>query len=439
MNEFDDLENTLAAELRRRSGDVLGTEGMAGRARQRARVVRRRRAMAVGAVTAVALAVAVPSALSLREVPRTTEQPAGPPTTSETESIEVPDPGPVTSSPDPSTTQPASPDASPDSSDRPPTTDETPPPASSSTELVLDGLAPGAAPSIGWFDGPVFHRTDGTTVHFPTMWTEVIALENGFIASKSGEVGWLDPAGDLTASFEGDGPVLSPDGALVAYYDRAAGSVIAGQSDGAGTGPGGRDVPGGQWLAPVGFLDDYRLVSNLSTDSGTPAGIRIDGFAPGADPAPETPPWDDLIRVSAVSPAAGLVTGPTVITDDERCWAVYEADADEPMWGTCTYGFIRFSPDGRYLVGTTVHPDSQAYPLAVVVDARTGEVVHTFTGRHIYEMAFEDDDHLLLGVALEDGDDRQATLLRCDLDGACEPTTPVVSEAYRYTLAQPRW
>ncbi|SDT23057.1 hypothetical protein [Jiangella sp. DSM 45060] len=404
MNEFDDLESALAAELRRRSGDVLATPGLAGRARRRARVVRRRRVAAAGAVAAAVLAVAVPTALSLRSVPQTAPPADSPTTPSEVHETETPERG-------------------------------------GTTALALDGLPGGPEPSIGWFEGPDYHGADGRSAQFPSMWMDTLELGDRFMASTGDEVSRLAADGEVLATFTGAGPVLSADGRLVAYFNRDEDVVRAEPADGGEAEP-GRDVPEDRWLEPVGFLGDHRLVSNLRDATGAPAGFRIDDFG-APDGGAATAPWD-LVSVSAVSEAAGLVTGPTTeLTEDGGCWAVYETDASTPLWTTCAYSFLRFSPDGRHLVGTAGHPHAEAFTTTVLVDALTGAVVHQYTGRHIYEAMFEDEGHLILSVALEDGDSREAALLRCDFTGSCERTTPIVHVSlqggYTYGLALPRW
>ncbi|SDU68109.1 WD40 repeat domain-containing protein [Jiangella alkaliphila] len=443
MNEFDDLENTLAAELRRRSGEVLGTDDLAARARRKARVVRRRRAVAVAGVTAVALAIAVPAALSLRSVPQTSAPPVDRPTTSETESIEVPDPGPDTSLPEePSTTETQSPPGEP-----PDDTGLETPGRGGTTELVLDGLPTGAPPAIGWMEGTTFHRADGRSVQLPSTqafepFQNVLELPNGFLATDFAEVADLDATGTVTATRAGAGIVMSSDSALVAYYDQDAGTIQAAQADGGGTGPGSRDVPAGQTLHPIGFLGDYRLVSNVVTEYET-AGVRVDDFGPsaGGDTPPTTPPWD-LLSVSAVSESAGLVVGYTEFDETEACSAVYEADADQRLWGTCEYSFFpHFSPDGRYLVGSPPW-DGEGMEAVVVVDARTGELVHTYTGSFIWDFTFEDEEHVLINVRIVDDAERQAALVRCDFEGACELATPVVQidqAEDAYTIGLQRW
>lgn len=290
-------------------------------------------------------------------------------------------------------------------------------------------------------EGDVFHRTDGRGIPIPEDLFWVLELDDGFMASNYDEVAFLDSAGVVTASRPGAGPVLSPTGFLVAYYNEEDSIVWAGQADGGGTWPGTRDVPSDQRVEPVGFLDEWHMVSNLSTAEGHDTGLRVDDFGPAADPVPVTPPWD-LERVTAASAVAGLVVGYSEMRDDGTCSAVYEADSAEPLWETCEYSFDQFSPDGRYIVGTHHYRDGEGNTFAVVVDARTGEVVHTYEGRFINEYAFEGDDHLLISVRLIDGDERQAALVRCDLSGSCELTTPLVrvdqmSGAYRLGLQ--RW
>ncbi|TDC50730.1 hypothetical protein E1212_14315 [Jiangella ureilytica] len=449
MNEFDDLENTLAAELRRRSGDVLGTSGMADLARRRARVVRRRRAVAVSAVTAVALAIAVPTALSLRSVPQTAP-PAESPTTSESPSPDPTTPPPSTPDPTipPPTTPPSSPPADPSPPDETETNEPETPAVGGTTELVLDGMSEGAPPSISWVDGTTFHTADGREVTIPEDMYEPFAIYDGAMgwmpgSSQDGvpDIARVDGTGTLAGSHPGNGPVLSYDGFLMAEFRPSTNTIWAGQADGGGTGPSARDVPGDQRLEPVGFLDGYQLVSNVEGTDYSKLGSRIDSFAPGEPTPPITPPWD-LVVVSAVSQPANLVVGYTEIRDDGTCSAVYEADSAEPLWETCEYSFDHFSPDGRLIVGTDNYRDGEGDIMTVVVDARTGEVVHTYEGRFINGYNFEDDEHLLINVRLIDGDERQAALVRCDFSGACELTTPVVrvdqfGDAYRLGLQ--RW
>lgn len=449
MNEFDDLENTLAAELRRRSGDVAGADGLAGRARRHARILRRRRVVAVSAATAVALAVAVPAALSLRPVPQTAPDPARSPTTSVTPAptpSETPSPDPTTPPPTTTTTPPVPPPVV--ETEEPVEPEQ--PEAGGTTELVLDGMPTGAPPAISWVEGTTFHTEDGRDVPIPEDLFRPFPIYDGATgwmpgSSQDGtlDIASVDGTGTVVSRRPGNGPVLSYDGFLLAEYLPAEDIVWAGQADGGGTGPGGRDVPPDQQLDPVGFLDDYALVSNISTEAELWAGVRIDSFAPGEPTPAVTPPWD-FVQVSAVSQAAGLVVGQTEITDGASCSAVYEAAASEPLWDTCEYMFEHFSPDGAYLVGSRHYWDGEGRPYAVVVDARTGEVVHTYEGMFITDLTFEDDEHLLLNVQLDDGTGptRQAALVRCDFTGSCELATPVrqVGEfEYAYGIGLQRW
>jgi hypothetical protein len=184
-------------------------------------------------------------------------------------------------------------------------------------------------------------------------------------------------------------------------------------------------------------------VSNISTETELWAGVRIDSFAPGEPTPPTTPPWD-FVQVSAVSASAGLVVGQTEIVDGASCSAVYEADAAEPLWETCEHTFEHFSPNGAYLVGSRHYWDGDGRPYAVVVDARTGEVVHTYEGMFITDLTFEDDEHVLLDVQLDDGigPTRQAALVRCDFGGSCELATPAIEIdpfAAAYGIGLQRW
>lgn len=409
-NMNDDIERALSRELRVRADEVGPSTGLAGAARAKAHRIRTRRMITAGVALTALVAAAVPTAMSLGDTPHTAPAPAG----TVTPMPSTPAPEPTTPEPTPSTPAPA------------PSTPPTSEPSDTTTELTFDGLASGAAPVIGWVDGRVFHRPDGTTMNLPDGMYRPLAVAGAAIGPLgSDDVGWVNTSGEVTSSHPGRGPVVSPDGGLAAMYERDSNHLAFTQTDGGGTAPMGIPVPADQQLEPVGFIDDHTVISNVLDADGGTIGVRRDTIPIPGDPGgTDTPPWN-LDRVTAVSAAGGLVVGFTEIRDDGSCSAVYEAGASAPLWETCEHSFDQFSPDGRYLVGADDYRDGIGDPLAVVMDARTGQVVHEFTTGDGYlgDTVFEDDGHVL--VVLNGYAPHRTAILRCAFDGSCELATDV--------------
>lgn len=423
-----DLEQEVARELHRRAEAATSVSGLAGAAKQRAHTIRRRRYLAAGALTAVALAVAVPTALSIGGTPRTAPLPATTPTTSPTA------PTPDATTPAAPTTPPATVPAPPPSSDPsvpPPTSDEPPPPSGvgGTTSLSLDGLSTGPLPSIAYVDGTRFRPPGGNETDLPQGYANPVAYGSAVYAMS-----WIDDAvailrpGDDPVTIPGMGPIVSSDGGSIGWYE-AAGTLTVFTSPGEGTVPLESDVPAGQRLEPIGFLGPRDVISNVSTDEELWAGARRDTFADGeVQGTSTTPPWD-LISMVAVSQSAQLVAGFSSITDSGSCSAVYPADGDTPLWETCDYSFDRFSPDGRYLIGGPAYRDGIGNAFTVVVDAQTGDLVHRFDAElgWITGAAFEDNDHLLINFNVPGGTEIHSALIRCGVDGSCELATEVAT------------
>jgi hypothetical protein len=410
-NMNDDIERALSRELRVRADEIGPSTGLAGAARAKARRIRTRRVITAGVALTAMVAVAVPTAMSLGDTPHTAPAPAD----TVTPSPSLPAPQPSTPAPEPSTPAPSVP--------------AVPAPRNTSTTLTLDGLDSGAAPAIGWVDGRVFHRADGTTMQLPDGMYRPLAVAGAAIGSLgSDDVAWVTTSGEITSSHPGRGPVVSPDGGLAAMYERDSNHLAFTQTDGGGTAPVGIPVPPDQQLEPVGFVDEHTVVSNVLDSEGRTIGVRRDAFPIADDDGgTDTPPWN-FVRASATSATGGLVVGLTELTDFGSCSAVYAVDGDTPLWETCEYSFDRFSPDGRYLVGADAYRDGIGDAYAVVVDARTGELIHRFDAGEGYlgGTGFEDGEHLLV-VLNVDGQDYtfRSAILRCTFEGACELATDV--------------
>ena len=167
---------------------------------------------------------------------------------------------------------------------------------------------------------------------------------------------------------------------------------------------------------PVGFLSDETVVYETE-------GERAEVFVATKGRSDKVP---GLVDASGAT-EHGLIAGTTKLLDDGVCSGVLRADGFDPLWNTCDFSFERFSPDGRYLLGTDPYRSGLGTSQLVILDARTGDVVVHYQRRdpdpvHINEMVWEDDSHVLASV-YEDGN---WAVVRMDLSGNVELATDLV-------------
>jgi hypothetical protein len=224
-----------------------------------------------------------------------------------------------------------------------------------------------------------------------------------------------DPAG-------GNALAVSQDGSHVAYVVRQSKNqvmLVNAPTDGTDPVTWLIDVPGGESLDPVGFLDDDTVVYN--SDVAEVFGVARTGG--------ETTPIDGLLRVDDASEANGLVSGLVSYGIDGGCSGVMDPGTGQLLWKSCDYSNLRFSPDGRYVVADASYFDGPGSPTLTVLDAATGKVVVDFkpTARRtvvgVSQSAWESDDTVLAYV--DEGGDQ--AMVRLGLDGAAERVTDVVT------------
>lgn len=380
-----DEKDLLTRELRERSSDVGGHPIGFEAVRKSARRIQRRRQVLAGAVAAVVLAIAVPTALTVTGLDETA-------------------PGPVAPGPSPTRTVEPTPKPKPS-----PVGD---------VVLTLDGLERGADPSIPYVVGTVLHEQDASTLDLDNEYHAILPFGGGWMGTsfKEGEwkVTWLDANGHPTESAPGaDRLAVTADGQHVAYFSP--------DPSGSGTltveGPGNEKLtwrtPAGEQVNPVGMLGDRTVVvesygTNPKVELATPDG-RIQAV-PG------------LIAARGASDVSGLVSGQTSYSDTGSCWSVLDPAAGRSLWKTCDFALGQFSPDGRYVVGTDAYGDGSGGGQVALIDASSKDVVVRFAkarnDRSIVAtpLTWEDASHVLAEV-FRDG---QWMLVRLGLDGSME-------------------
>jgi hypothetical protein len=409
MNEF---ESRLRDELQSAADRVTASSPLAARARRTARKIRTRRIVASGALVAAATAIAIPAALSLGDASLVTPEPAISPTVP----TEQPSPEP---SPEPT------PDTSPGPDE---TTPEPAPDDDGVTTLELGDLVTGPPPEISWIDTSVLHTADGRDIPIPEGVFDVAPFGDGLVGSTStasgdSGVAFVDADGEITTS-RGLGPVISADGALIAWYDADVSQLRFGATDG-GSAPDPIDVPPGQPLEPVGFTGSGALIVNVSGEFSGPwgsTGARLYDLSNGG--VTDLP---EALLGGMTASQSGLVFGLTEQLDFDSCSAMFTSGDEEPLWPTCEYRFHQFSPDGQYVLGEHINTDGIGASSVFLVDANTGELVRHFDAPqpgYINDTAFEEDGTVLL-VYTSSESNGETAIVRCSFDGSCEAATEV--------------
>lgn len=398
MSNHDETD-LLTQVLRERAAEVgqipVGLQAVRGRARR----IRRRRAALRGAVAAAAVAGALSGGIA---VDAALDRVAPYPETSPTESPT----GPVTPQP----------------------SDATTPTPAKSTELTLRGLVRGSPAQLPYLLGEENRLvTPDGSFDTPGSYSMITPFADGWLALEVRE----DPGGGLDVvfldkEFNETSRQRSAGFRLVPNEDRTrvAYTVVDGEGrkilvDAATD---GRDtnswpLPDGD-VEPVGYLGPGAVLFRSS-------GVRFETFLAeeGQDPVA----LEDFSWAGTASDANGLMAVPS----GKGCRAVTDPRAGdaEPLWETCEYEPVDFSPDGRYVLAQPAgEPLGAFHSEMYVLDAHTGELVAEFapprearTYVAVWQAAWEDGDTVLALVQEDDA----MKIVRAGVDGSLESASGI--------------
>ncbi len=385
------LRDSLTHHADRVSGHPFGLAEV----KQQARGIRRRRQGLSVLAAAAVLAVAVPTGLSLGGSLDSGQEIQRPATTNSVSPSPAPSPAPT-------------------------------PRADGTFPLTVHGLPTGDAAGVPYLEGGRLVTPSGP-VRLPEPYGMVTPYDGGYLAVLSsqhpGQVVVLNAAMEVIHTYPDGGFSLavSQDGSRVAYVVRESKTkvrLVDAPTDGTDAVTWTIDVPRGESLEPVGFLDDDTVVYN------SPA-ADVMGYARAGDkPTPIT----GLLRVDDASEATGLVSGLVSYGNDGGCSGVMDPATGELLWKSCEVSKLRFSPDGRYVVADASYFDGAGSPTLTVLDASTGGVVVTFSPESgtrtvvgVSQAVWEDDSTVLAYLA--EGNDQ--TMVRLGLNGSIERVTEV--------------
>lgn len=109
------------------------------------------------------------------------------------------------------------------------------------------------------------------------------------------------------------------------------------------------------------------------------------------------------------------------------------------LWHSCRMYPHQWSPDGRHAIATHTYFDAAGTDRWWVIDGRTPQRRAGIAGRLDWDAAWENNNHFL---ALAQGDNGKAAIIRCDLTGSCERASrlwnvPVPSDPSVYYARPP--
>ncbi|QIK65438.1 hypothetical protein G7072_02965 [Nocardioides sp. HDW12B] len=380
MNTHDELPGSLRGALQRRADGVgddhpFTLDDVKGRAHG----IRRRRIAVSGLAAAAVLAIAVPVGLNATGSPGAS-----------------PSFDPANRSPSPSQTAEPSPDRASEGVDTPVspigqvlTTDR---PAAA--EQTLTTVSPGRINPPGGASPVAVEADYQSVVPLGSGWVAIRSDGSDLVADRVDATGAVDAtyaAGDGGLSVSRDGAVVAwsdPDNRVVTLVDggepqeiyRAEGTVFVAAIDATGS-----CTPGADDGCVVHLNRQDRVESLTVTSQGDVA------VTPG------------LAWVNSVA-ADGRVAGMIKVEDYGSCSGVVAAGSQRPLWRTCDYAGLVFSPSGRWVMGVDPQGDGAGSSSIAILDAATGEVVTSLvnnrrTQAFVAQREWNESDQVVMSVA----------------------------------------
>lgn len=338
----------------------------------------------------------------------------------------TPSPTPTPSTPKPSTTPSVTPPKTPAG-----TPSKTPAKTGNvKTAVDLAKLSAGRLPQVPYLSGRTVRGGAGQDVKIPGSQNiqAVARLGQSVLAVLSGtdnttEMLKLDSAGKLLRrTYNVTGIVSTEDGMAAAYNttlvsdlgETAAGTTIYAEQEKVQK----LSLPDAWNTTLIGYVNGkvYFHASAKEAD-GT---WTLYEWIPGAAKATAI---KTVPKPTAVSGDATIAASLTTLNDYNSCTSVLAVASGKRLWKTCDYQVDNFTRDGATAIAGPFYRDGYGDGLAAALDAKTGAVLHEWTG--VFRQTVpEDDQHLL--ILADTGEATPASIIRCTIaTGACERATPL--------------
>lgn len=376
------------------------------------------RLIAIVAAVAVA-AVATGGALAYRQGPRADVQVDAAPLSGS--------PSPTTGTPKPTPTPTPKPSATP--SKTTPTAKPTRTgPVKSAVNLAK--LSPGRLPQVPYLTGRTVRGGAGQDVKIPgsqdihaiaRLGQSVLAVIGG--NDNTTEMLTIGSDGAITRRTPNVTAIVTTEDGMAAAYNTSLVSDLGEQSPGTTiyaeqervqqvTIP---DIWNTQLIGYAGGKVYFQATATEASNTWT-----LYAWTPGAAKATAI---KTVPKPTAVSPDGTIAASLTTQTDYNSCSSVVSVATGKRLWRTCDYQIDGFTRDGATAIAGPFYRDGYGDGIAAALDAKTGTLLHEWSGVFRQTVA-EDDQHLL--ILADNGEESPASIIRCTIStGACELATPL--------------
>jgi hypothetical protein len=299
------------------------------------------------------------------------------------------------------------------------------------TKVELKKLTSGRAPQVTYLSGRTIRGGAGDDILVPgsTDIQRVARLGVTALAVVSKGAGsemlTVDSSGKVIRRTPDVTQIVTTyDGNAVAYAgtkvdDNGAqtpGATIYAEQASGGIGLRKVAVPGIWNTTLLGYLDGKVYFDASTTEAGDSS---LYEWTPGESTATKLKNIPSALAVSSIGTAGSLTT----LTDHSSCSSLLTVPAGKRLWRTCDYLITGFTPDAATIIAGPKYQDGYADGIAAALDAKSGALLHEWSG--VFRQAIpEDDQHLLL--LADDGEETPASIVRCTIStGACELATPL--------------
>jgi hypothetical protein len=298
------------------------------------------------------------------------------------------------------------------------------------TKLDLTKLPPGRTPQIAYLSGRTIRGGAGEDVKVPgsTNIQEVARLGGSSLAVVTKGYGTemltLDDTGKVTRHTPDITQIVTTDDGSAAAYAGTTLKSTGEQNPGATIYAEHADpqsiqkitVPGIWNTTLHGYIDGKVYFDGSTTQDG-PTGLYE--WTPNESNAVPLKTVPRPLAVSSAGTAGSLVT----LVNQSSCSSLVSVRTGKRLWRTCDYLITGLTLDGATVIAGSKYQDGYGDGITAALDAKTGALLHEWSG--LFRQAVpEDDQHLLL--LADTGEATPASIVRCTIStGACELATPL--------------
>ena len=298
------------------------------------------------------------------------------------------------------------------------------------SEVKLAKLSQGRAPQIAYLTGRTVRGGAGQDVKVPgTGYIQAVARKGqSVLAIVSGPDNTTEM---LTIGSDGavlrrtpniSGVVTTEDGTAAAYLatltsdtgEQKPGATIYAEQESVRK----LTVPDVWNASMIGYVNGK--VYFQASDKEASSTWTLYEWIPGGSKATEV---KTVPKPTAVSGDGTTAASLTTLNDYNSCTSVVSLASGKRLFRTCEYQVDGFTRDGATAIAGPFYRDGYGDGIAAALDAKTGTLIHEWSGVFRQTVA-EDDQHLL--ILADNGEESPASIIRCTIaTGACELATPL--------------